>query len=158
MTPAHVPRPGGREFVGQFASFCAVGAGGFLVDAGSLYVVLSVSPLNAYSGRVISYLVAATFTWGLNRRFTFGRSRTGGILGEWARYVFTGAVGGLANLGAYWAVVAWARESINSSSSAATLIPYIGVAVGSALGLILNFSLARTVVFRGRARPRPDPS
>jgi putative flippase GtrA len=149
--PAAEGRARYRGLMGQFASFCAVGAGGFFVDAGTLYLVLHASSLNAYSGRLVSYLTAATFTWALNRRFTFQGARTGGVLGEWARYVATGAVGGLANLAAYSVVVACSQRLHDPGHLVLALTPYAGVAVGSAIGLLINYGLARKVVFRSSA-------
>ncbi len=146
MTSVRSEAPRGI-LAGQFLSFCAVGAGGFVVDAGVLALALNLVHLDAYSGRVISYLAAATFTWLLNRRFTFA-SRSRRLVMEWARYVLTGAVGGLTNFAAYSAVVALVNHANGATHLVVSLAPYIGVAVGSAIGLLVNFTLARKIVFQ----------
>ena len=43
--------------------FTLVGAAGFFVDAGALTLAMQALGFGLYSGRVFSYLCAATFTW-----------------------------------------------------------------------------------------------
>lgn len=126
----------------QFLRFAIVGAAGFLVDAGALY--LAVHPLRAglYSGRVLSYLAAATFTWALNRRYTFHSQRNHNLAREWLRFLAANAAGGLLNYTVY-AVL------INAFQFVAKW-PVIGVAAGSMAGLIANFILSRRLVFNRR--------
>jgi len=129
----------------QFLLFSIVGVIGFVVDATTLYVALGVLGANLYSGRVLSYLVAATVTWALNRRYTFSAQRSTQPVSEWGRFLAANAVGGVINYLTYAILV--------------TLVPFaarhpvLGVAAGSLAGLTVNFTLSRTVVFRGR---RPD--
>lgn len=121
----------------QFLSFSAVGVLGFVVDSSVLYVGLELG-LGLHWGRVVSYLVAVTATWALNRRFTFGESRRR-PLAEWARFATTQLAGAAVNLGTYFALV--------TVSSSVAEFPVLGVAAGSLAGLALNFLMARTFVF-----------
>src|SRR5580658_9422815 len=84
------------EVLGELARFTSVGALGFVVDSSVLYAGLWVG-LGLYAGRLLSYLAAASFTWMLNRRFTF-RSSAPPSVREWSRFVAANGVGGLANL------------------------------------------------------------
>ncbi len=126
----------------QFISFGIVGVAGFIVDAGVLYCALAVG-LGLYAGRILSYLTAATTTWILNRRYTFGRAVGGSLIGEWARFVFSQLSGAAVNLGVYGLMV--------SFSPLAARNPVIGVACGSIAGLLVNFIAARSYAFK-RAR------
>jgi len=126
----------------QFVAFSAVGTIGFMVDATTLYVVMSQLGAGLYGGRVISYLAAATSTWALNRRYTFRPQRSTNRLGEWGRFLAANAVGGLVNYTTYAVLV-----TIYASVAAQ---PVIGVAAGSVAGLVVNFTASRYVVFRGR--------
>ena len=54
---------------GQFFRFCLVGGVGFVVDAGSLWLLIDFGSMGLLSGRVVSYLIAATVTWALHRHF-----------------------------------------------------------------------------------------
>lgn len=128
----------------QFAGFVVVGAGGFLVDASALALFMQGFGLDAYSGRVGSYLVAATFTWILNRRFTF-KSGRGGLFRQWLAYISAGALGGAANFAVYSAVIAIGAHLGFRWPDA---LPYLGVAFGSGVALMINFTLARKLVFR----------
>ena len=130
-----------------------VGVVGFIVDSAVLYLCLHATGLGLYGGRVVSYLAAASTTWYLNRRLTFGDRSPPGR--QWARFVATNAVGALVNYGSYSIVVA--------SLPAGTFVPLLGVAVGAIAGLGFNFTASRRFVFkadagetastRGRSRP-----
>jgi putative flippase GtrA len=123
--------------VKRFLRFCAVGGAAFFVDAGLLVALTAAAGLDPYVARVISFLAAATFTWGLNRSFTFEvrRKPTGS---EWAAYVALMSLGAAVNYGAYAAAITWwtlARDHL-----------WIGVALGSIAGLGINFVTSRRLL------------
>jgi putative flippase GtrA len=123
----------------QFLTFGLVGTGGFLVDSATLYLCLAVGA-NHYTGRALSYLVAATFTWAMNRRFTFRDRRDSSLLREWARFLFANALGGALNYATYALLV--------STSPMVYAHPVLGVAAGSIASLGANFIVSRHFVFR----------
>jgi putative flippase GtrA len=129
-----------RTTAEEFARFSLVGAAGFVVDAAVLNVLLAWSGLGLYSGRVCSYLAAATFTWALNRAFTFrgaDRARPGA---QWGKFLSANALGAAVNYGAYALLVA------TLSNVAAR--PVLGVAAGSIAGLAFNFAASKFWVFK----------
>jgi putative flippase GtrA len=123
---------------GQLLRFSAVGVVGFVVDTAALYAALGLGA-GLYTGRLASYLAAATVTWALNRRFTFSESRTDGLASEWARFLAANSVGGAVNYIAYAALV--------TTLPVVTANPWLGVAAGSLAGLAVNFTLSRRMVF-----------
>jgi putative flippase GtrA len=129
-----------RETVFQFLRFALIGTGGFLVDSAVLYGAMHLLALGYYGGRVLSWLAAATFTWAMNRRFTFNDNRP--ALKQWAAFLAAQSVGGLVNYGVYAALVA----------TVPLIKTYyvIGVGAGSLVGLVFNFSSSKWVVFRKR--------
>lgn len=136
----------------QFATFALIGVGGLFVDMAALALALHLLGLDPYAGRVFSYLMAATFTWYMNRRFTFtGVSRRGAIR-QWARFLAANAVGALVNYGVYALVLNTAPWVITAAGLwpglFTDLLPYIGVAAGSVSGLVFNFVLSKKLVFR----------
>jgi putative flippase GtrA len=127
----------------QLLRFAAVGGVGFAADAGMLLLLArgySISPLPA---RIVSFIVAATVTFALNQRLTFG-VREKFSLRRWARYVGATAVGALVNIGIYQGWVNW------HSPTATNLL--VGAAAGSLVGLTFNYTLSRAWVFR---QPKP---
>ena len=98
-------RSGLRLAAVQFLQFTAIGGVGLFVDMGALWVALQVLLLDAYAGRVFSYLVAATFTWVCNRAITFKSASPGGLLGQWARYLMANAFGAVVNFAIYALVI-----------------------------------------------------
>jgi putative flippase GtrA len=123
----------------QFLRFAGVGAAGFLVDAGTLWLAMQAGA-GPLTGRLASYLAAATFTWALNRRLTF-RDRSAGLLAQWARFLAVNAVGGGVNYAVYAALVL--------SGGIFALHPTIAVGAGSIAGLAFNFGFSKRLVFRG---------
>ncbi|HVZ03049.1 MAG TPA: GtrA family protein [Dongiaceae bacterium] len=139
------PRPLDRRSLrllsAQFLRFGLVGVAGFLVDAGVLRGLISIG-FGLYSGRIVSFLAAATATWLLNRSFTFRRdapSAFGHPAAEWAGYLSLMVLGGLVNYGTYSLAV--------NGSETVHRYPEIGVALGSLAGMAINFWSAKRMIF-----------
>jgi putative flippase GtrA len=122
----------------QFGRFGVVGTIGFLVDTAVLYAGMALG-LGLYSGRAVSYVAAATTTWGLNRTWTFRGQGSGPVVRQWALFLAVNLVGFACNYGTYAALV----ESV----AFAAQHPVIGVAGGALAGMIGNFLLSRRFVF-----------
>lgn len=111
-----------------------VGVVGFVIDAGILQTLVVGVHVNPYAARIASFLSAASATWLMNRSYTFDVCHVP-THAEWLRYVSLMILGALVNFGTfalcieYW-VVAHAK-------------PWLGVAVGSVVGLGVNFTMAR---------------
>lgn len=121
----------------QFFRFGLVGVLGFAIDATVLSLAL-MAHTGLLPGRCISYLVAASFTWLANRRWTFqdqGRSP----LKQWLRFLAANSCGGALNYGVYaFLVLHW---------HVFAAFPVLAVAIGSISGLATNFLLSKFVVF-----------
>lgn len=131
----------------QLAWFGVGGFIGFLVDAGIVQLLVSKFAVDPYVGRLFSFLCAATATWLFNRRFTFTRSGSYTLFGEWSRYVAAMSAGFAVNYATYAAVVYF--------SHFVQAWPAVGVALGSLPGSAVNFIGARHWVFAG---PSPAAS
>jgi putative flippase GtrA len=120
----------------QLLRFGAVGVVGFVVNAA--LVELSAPTAGPLWAQLLAFPVAASVTWWLNRRYTFGASgRT--MLQEWLRYVVANLLGWAANNGTYvWLV--W-------HFPLAYQHPSIAVAAGSIAGMCFNFVVSKRVVF-----------
>ena len=122
----------------QFLRFGAVGTSGFLIDTAIVYGLVGM--LGLYGAGMVSYLVAATSCWALNRVWTFrGRGR-GLAHQQWATYLLTNLSGLVFNRGTYFAMV--------------TVVPFcaaqpvFAIAAGAVAGMMVNFTMSRQVVFR----------
>ncbi len=132
------------EMHSEFLRFCVVGAVGFIVDAGILQILAGSFGMDPYGSRIISFLIAATVTWLLNRRYTFNVEQGARLHREWARYISINAFGGGLNYLTYALCV----------SQFALVHHYLilGVAAGSAIGLLVNYSASKYLVFGLAAR------
>lgn len=123
----------------QFVRFCLVGGLGFMLDAGVLMGLVSMGwhPLLA---RLLSFLVAATGTWLLNRSFTFSNAPRDGAGRQWFHYLTVNGLGGGINYLCY-ALAYWLVDEVRQQ-------PVIGVAIGSAVALLFNYFANKHLVFR----------
>ncbi len=122
----------------QFLRFGLVGTTGMLVDTAVIYGVRAWVGL--YWAGALSYFVAATWTWQLNRRWTFTGAPRGSVHRQWALFMTVNLVGLVFNRGTYAALVTW--------SMVCAANPVIAVGAGGLAGMFWNFSLSRRVVFR----------
>ncbi len=123
----------------QVARFLVAGVIGFMVDAGVLYLGISVG-LGYFAGRVLSFLCAVLTTWQINRHYTFALRRRESAWTEWWRYLAAMSVGGSVNYAVYSCVVIFMRGAV--------WVPACAIALGSIAGLAVNFSSAKWLVFK----------
>jgi putative flippase GtrA len=122
----------------QFLRFGVVGAAGFSVDAVILYFLISAG-VDPYLARVLSFAAAVSVTWTLNRAWTFKSAPGDGRRNRYARYLAVQIAAVLVNYVCYAAVL--------SFISATPLNAVFALAVGSAVGLAVNFTGAKGLVF-----------
>ena len=121
----------------QFLGFAAVGAVGFVIDAGILTVLMSVMGWGAYGARAISFATAVTATWWLNRRAVFRPTET--PKREYSSYILVQIIGALINLGVFVLLIESAPPLLDW--------PVIPLAIGAVAGMIFNFFASRHFVF-----------
>jgi putative flippase GtrA len=126
---------------GQFLRFGVVGSGGFVVDSALLYLALWAGA-GLYWGRVFSYIGAASFTFALNRAWTFRGAAPMRAGRQWALFLLVNLLGFALNWGTYALLVA--------TLPLVAAHPVLGVAAGSVAGLGGNFLASRALVFRSR--------
>ncbi|MCX7512432.1 GtrA family protein [Frateuria hangzhouensis] len=125
--------------------FAIGGVLGLIVDAGTVQALVAWGGWNPYLARVLSFLLAATVTWGWNRRHTFAHRASGRPVAiEWLHWLALMGVGACVNYAIY-ASLLLAFEPLQRW-------PALAVAAGSAVAALVNFSTARGVLFR---RPKP---
>ncbi|MBR0649597.1 GtrA family protein [Roseomonas terrae] len=124
----------------EFLRFGVVGTIGFVVDTAVLYGMVALGA-GLYLGRAVSYVAAATATWGLNRIWTFRGRGSGPVHRQWALFVAVNLIGFTLNYGTYALLVA--------TMPVVAANPILGVAAGSIAGMFTNFVLSRRLVFRG---------
>lgn len=122
----------------QFMRFGTVGVFGFVVDASVVYATRYW--LGLYVAGLLSFVVAATANWALNRAWTFRGQGSGPAHRQWARFMAANLVGFVLNRGAYFILIA--------TSALCADKPVLAVAAGAIAGMFANFALSRRLVFR----------
>ena len=134
---------GGRVFVGQAARFAVIGVLNTSVDFGVFLLALAFLTSSLVAANVLSWTVAVTGSYVMNSFITFAAES-----GRRLRFrAYAGFIGsGLAGLIANTATLLVAAELL--------LLPVV-LAKVLAIGVsfLVNFSLARFVVFRPRHSP-----
>jgi putative flippase GtrA len=131
--------PGRARLLLEMFRFGVVGGVGFVADAAVLLAMLALG-LGPYGGRVVSYVVAASCTFALNRAWTFRQQpKSHAPMRQWALFLTLNLVGFACNYGAYAALI--------STVPLVARYPVLGVAAGSFAGMTGNFLLSRRFVF-----------
>ena len=129
--------------IGQLLRYCVVGGVGFAVEALLIALLQYGFGWSALPCRAVSFPAAVLVTYWLNHRYTFGSA---GGLRELARYVVSQGAGLATNLAAYTLTI-----FVVPALDRHALVPLV---IGSALGLAVNFVLARAFVFTAEDRKK----
>jgi putative flippase GtrA len=132
----------------SFVRFGMIGALGYVVDTGVLAFGTDILKLDFDIGRAFSIFAAMCFTWAGNRYFTFAERRAHGFSGafqEWLKFVGANLLGAVVNYGVSVLLVRYAPFPMNYK--------YVAQALGVLVGLIFNFTLSRTLVFKTHRPP-----
>ncbi len=124
-----------------FPAFIVVGAIGFVVDASVLATLVHGYEWGDYTARAVSFAVAVTVTWYLNRRYAFSAVQTADRKKEYTRYLAVQGSGMAINFLVYSLCIV--------SSELMDTWPVLALAVGSAVALIFNYAGSRLFVFVG---------
>ena len=133
----------GLPVLRRLPGFVFVGAIGFLIDAGMLTALVTGFGAGHYVARAISFTVAVTATWYMNRRWVFERVTAHRSRREYTAYVVVQVIGAVINLSIYVAVI----ELVPRLAG----MPVIPLALGAAAALLFNFGASSRFVF---AEPR----
>jgi putative flippase GtrA len=129
--------PGLRKSFGLFVIAAAVG---FALDAGVLTLLVRGLHWGPWHGRWLSFPLAVTSTWLLNRRYAFRGAARGDRRIEYAAYWAIQLVGAAVNFGVFGFCL--------QVAPVLQRLPFIPVAVGGLAAMLLNFALARSTVYR----------
>lgn len=126
----------------RFIRFAMVGGMGFVIDASVLTLLVNGLGYGHYVSRAVSFSLAVTATWLVNRRWVFEAGAPSGR--EYSGYFIVQLIGAAINLGIYVLVI----ELVPTLAA----LPVIPLACGALIALVANFLLARRFVFTGTVR------
>ena len=128
----------------RIASFLVVGATGFGVDL-AVYAGLQALGVEHRLARFGSFWPAVTWTWHLNRRFTFrDRSRAAPVT-QWTRFVAGCLLGLAVNVGTYTVLTTFVDVFDRHR--------LLALACGVVLGSAVNYPAASLYAYRRRSPP-----
>jgi len=129
----------------RLPGFLVVGTIGLVVDAAILAALVYGFDWGNYSARAVSFGVALTTTWLLNREFVFRDGKLQSTGREYGRYLVLQLISMAVNLGVYSLCI--------MLSATLAAMPLLALAAGCASGLVFNYVGMRFFVFTGE-----DPS
>ena len=124
--------------IGEFISYSAVGASGFVVDL-IFYYLFQALGLSHQVARGLSFWPAVTWNWRFNRIATFGDRRKRPQGRQWLEFVVTSLVGFTMNWGVYVALTG--QSSFFDENRLLALVAGIGVAS------VFNFMMSSLFVY-----------
>lgn len=130
----------------QFRRFAVVGAIAFAVDASVLQALVGFAAWSPFAARLVSFPVALTASFALNRAWTFGAGRSGALLQTYGAYTLVQLIGALLNLAVFSLCIL--------STPGLRERPVVALALGAAVALLFTFSASRAFVFRSDGTPR----
>jgi putative flippase GtrA len=122
----------------EFIKFGMVGCCGFVVDTAVVYGLRG--PLGLYGAGLVSYVIAATVTWILNRSWTFRGRGSGPAHHQWGRFLGVNTLGFTLNRGTYALLVTFVPLCAAQ--------PVFATFAGAVAGMFVNFNMSRALVFR----------
>lgn len=139
-----VPGMIGRVLGRRVVRFAMVGTVNTAIDFG-LFVALATAGIPVFGANAVSTSAGLLFSYFANRRFTFG---VGGRHDPKAVLLFVAVTG--TGLWLVQPLVILGVAALLPASLPALLVTGAGKAAAIAVGLVWNFALYRTVVFRAR--------
>lgn len=124
----------------RILKFLGIGIVSFSIDVIVFQATLSLAGLSPYAARVVSFVVATSGAWWLNRTFTFHDADNGRPDLQWARFFAANLVGGAINYAVFVVTIA--------AFPIAAAHPVLALAAGSLSGVFFNFTAYRRYVFR----------
>lgn len=124
--------------LGEFLSYGAVGAGGFVVDL-AFYYLLQIMGMPHQLARACSFWPAVSSNWYLNRIATFGERKRRPQGRQWFEFVLTSLIGFSLNWGVYYILTS--RMAYFDDYRLLALIAGVGVAS------VFNFVMSSLVVY-----------
>lgn len=124
----------------SFALFVLAATVGFVVDAGVLTALVRGLGWGPWEGRFVSFPLAVTSTWFLNRRYAFRGTGHGDQRVEYAAYWAIQLAGAVVNFAIFGLCLHWAP--------ALAAWPFVPVALGGLAAMLFNFTVARSTVYR----------
>lgn len=142
-----------RTFVGRFVRFAIVGMSGAVVDYGVLALLIEVFGWPSLVANAISFTLAASWNYMLNRVWTFG-SKEKKVAQEYAKFIGVSVVGlGISTLTLYLLerfVPTWSNASGNGFEVCGIFIKYFYILkfVSIVVTMIWNFFANYLYTFR----------
>lgn len=133
-------------FTPRVPLFALIGACGFVIDAGVMVWVHGWVGWDPVMARGVSFPVAVTVTWLLNRRWVFDKAAGSGTASEYSGYVLVQVLGAATNLAVFVSLV-WRVPTMETT-------PVLALAIGATVSLGLNYALLRRWVYV-EAAPTP---
>jgi putative flippase GtrA len=119
--------------------FGGVGAIGFAIDGGVMQLMTTVTGTSPLIARAISFPLALSATWALNRSWSFPTGRERAPLSQYRRYLAVQIAGFIINYALFATLVQsggiWQQQ------------PLLALVIGGLVSMMTTYALSRALVF-----------
>jgi putative flippase GtrA len=119
--------------------FALVGALGFVVDGGVMQALTMATGVSPLAARAVSFPLALSATWALNRSWTFSTGRERAPLDQYRRYLAVQIFGFVVNYALFAALV--------RSGGIWQEVPLVALLAGGLTSMVATYALSRSLVF-----------
>jgi putative flippase GtrA len=123
----------------SLVKFALIGAIGFTIDAGLLYLGVYVLSTPLFATRAVSILISVLATWLLNRSWTFKLRKIESVWIELFKYLGSRSVGAAINMGIFTSLVSLATMPFNN--------PILATPISSAITMLINYTMLRLFIY-----------
>jgi putative flippase GtrA len=128
----------------EFLKFSLVGGVAFASDAAVLQMMLNTFEIGPLIARIPSATVAIIITWLFNRSYTFSSTKNSEVVKSFLAHLSATSIGFSINIGLYTLLlIVFEYRNIH---------PLVALSIASAIGLFINFLLAKYWVFKEKKR------
>lgn len=130
-----------REFLfgRELRRFVVVGGIGFCIDGGLLTILMKFD-WDVIPARSLTFLLAVSSTWLLNRLWTFNSEKLISIRREYVYYFGTQVLGAIINLSIFFVLIRIYPVFRDT--------PLIPLAFGAAVSLVFNYIMSKIIIFK----------
>ena len=123
-----------------FCRFCVIGGCAFTIDSSIVFILSNIFSFHPLTSRIFSFLIVVTFSWRMNRTFTFKVTHKKNLIKEWKQYIKINSFGVIINL-AFYTILIYSVKLF-------FLYPVIPITISTTVSMFFNYYFTKNYAFK----------